>query len=60
MHPIIECADDLGAALKGVASVEPAFMTVAEKQAALVGVDRGPFAAGCAAARLLAASDDVG
>ena len=36
MHPIIGCAAEVQAAFKGVASVEPAFMTVGERQAALV------------------------
>lgn len=36
MHPIIECAADVQAALKDVASVGPAFMATGEKQSALV------------------------
>ncbi len=60
MHPIIECADDLGAALKGVASVEPAFMTTADKQAALVALTEVRSQLDAVTARLLAASDDVG
>ncbi len=60
MHPIIECADDLGAALKGVASVEPAFMSVAEKQAALVALTEVRSQLDAVTARLLTASDDVG
>lgn len=35
-HPIIACAADIGAALEAVASVEPLFMTIEEKQSALV------------------------
>ncbi len=59
MHPIIECADDLGAALKGVASVEPAFMSVAEKQSALVGLTEVRSRLDALLARVLGASDDV-
>jgi hypothetical protein len=59
VHPIIECADDLGAALKGVASVEPAFMSVAEKQSALVGLTEVRSQLDALLARLLGASDDV-
>jgi hypothetical protein len=36
VHPIIGCATDVRGALKGVASVEPTFMSVEEKQSALV------------------------
>jgi hypothetical protein len=60
VHPIVECADDLGAALKGVASVEPAFMTTADKQAALVALTEVRSQLDAVTARLLAASDDVG
>ncbi|WP_224274889.1 HNH endonuclease signature motif containing protein [Nocardioides lacusdianchii] len=59
MHPIIECADDLGAALKGVASVEPAFMSVGEKQSALVGLVEVRSQLDALLARVLGASDDV-
>ncbi|WP_224280011.1 HNH endonuclease signature motif containing protein [Nocardioides lacusdianchii] len=59
MHPIIECADDLGAALKGVASVEPAFMTTEDKQVALVALTEVRSQLDAVTARLLAASDDV-
>ena len=59
MHPIIECADDLGAALKGVASVEPVFMSVAEKQSALVALTEARSQLDALLARVLGASDDV-
>ena len=59
MHPIIECADDLSAALKGVASVEPAFMSVAEKQSALVCLTEVRSQLDALFVRVLAASDDV-
>lgn len=59
MHPIIECADDLSAALKGVASVEPAFMSVAEKQSALVRLTEVRSQLDALLARVLGASDDV-
>ena len=60
MHPIIECAADLQAALKGVASVEPAFMETGEKQSALVALTEARSQLEALAARVLAASDDVG
>ncbi len=59
MHPIIECADDLGAALKGVVSVEPAFMSVAEKQSALVRLTEVRSQLDALLARVVGASDDV-
>ena len=60
MHPIIECAADLRAALKDVASVEPMFMTMGDKQAALVALTEVRSRLDAVTARLLAASDDVG
>lgn len=60
MHPIIACAADLQAVLKDVASVEPAFMATAEKQAALVALTEARSQLDAVTARLLAASDDVG
>ncbi|GAA1438714.1 hypothetical protein GCM10009641_44600 [Mycobacterium cookii] len=59
MHPIIECADDLGVALKGVASVEPAFMSAGEKQSALVALTEVRSQLDALLARVLGASDDV-
>jgi hypothetical protein len=59
VHPIIECADDLGAALKGVVSVEPAFMSVAEKQSALVRLTEARSQLDALLAQVLGASDDV-
>src|SRR5918994_3039072 len=60
MHPIIECASDISAALKAAGGVEPAFMSTAEKEAALVVLDQARSQLDALAARLLAASDDVG
>jgi hypothetical protein len=60
VHPIIECAADLRAALKDVASVEPAFMTVGDKQTALVALTEVRSQLDAVTARVLAASDDVG
>ena len=37
-HPIIECVDAIGAALKDVADVNPTFMATADKAAALKGL----------------------
>ncbi|HSF36428.1 MAG TPA: DUF222 domain-containing protein [Nocardioides sp.] len=60
MHPIIGCAAEVQAAFKGVASVEPAFMTVGERQAALVALAEARSQLDALTARVLAASDDVG
>ncbi len=60
MHPIIDCATDLRSALKGVASVEPAFMSTGEKQSALVALTSVRSQLEALTARVLAASDDVG
>lgn len=54
------CAADLQAVLKDVASVEPAFLATAEKQAALVALTEVRSQLDAVTARLLAASDDVG
>ncbi len=59
MHPIIECAADLRAALSEVASVEPAFMETGDKQAALVALTKVRSRLDAVTARVLAASDDV-
>ncbi len=60
MHPIIECAAGLRRALKDVASVEPTFMTMEDKQAALVALTEVRSQLDAVTVRLLAASDDVG
>lgn len=60
MHPIVECAADVQAALKDVASVEPAFMATAEKQSALVALTHARSQLDALTVRVLAASDDVG
>jgi hypothetical protein len=60
VHPIIECAADISSALKFADGVEPAFMSVAEKEAALVALSRARSQLDALAVRLLAASDDVG
>src|SRR5918994_4952793 len=60
MHPIIECASDISAALKAAGGVEPAFMSTAEKEAALVALAEARSQLDALTARLLAASDDVG
>ena len=60
MHPIIGCATDIQTALKGVASVEPTFMSVGEKQSALVALAGARSQLDALTARVLAASDDVG
>lgn len=60
MHPIIECAADLRAALSEVASVEPTYMAMDDKQAALVALTLVRSQLDAVTARVLAASDDVG
>ena len=59
MHPIIECATDISAAVKGVASVEPTFMATAEKEAALVALTEARSRLDALTMRVLAASDDI-
>src|SRR5688572_3552688 len=59
MHPIIECASDISAAVKGVASVEPTFMVTAEKEAALVALIEARSRLDALTMRVLAASDDI-
>ena len=39
-HPIVTCASDISAALKGVATINPTFMSSDDKAAALVGLVR--------------------
>ena len=60
MHPIIECASDISSALKVTDGVEPAFMSIAEKEAALVALAAARSQLDALTVRLLAASDDVG
>jgi hypothetical protein len=60
LHPIIGCAGDIQTAVKGVASVAPTFMSVAEKQSALVALVEARSQLDALTARVLAASDDVG
>ncbi len=59
MHPIIECAADLTEALKAVASVEPTFMSVPEKEAALVALTEARSQLDALSLRVIAESDDV-
>ncbi len=60
MHPIVECAADLSAALKAAQAVEPAFMSTGEKESALVALMSVRSQLDALVARVLAASDDVG
>jgi hypothetical protein len=60
MHQIIESASDICAALKAARGVEPAFMSTAEKEAALVALAEARSQLDALTARVLAASDDVG
>jgi hypothetical protein len=60
VHPIVECAGDISAALKGVRGVEPVFMGTAEKEAALLALAEARSQLDALRARVLAAADDVG
>jgi hypothetical protein len=60
MHQIIECAADISAALKAARGAEPAFMSTAEKEAALVALAEARSQLDAMTARVLAASGDVG
>jgi hypothetical protein len=60
VHPIIECAGDISAALKGVRGVEPVFMGTADKEAALLALAEARSQLDALRARVLAAADDVG
>jgi hypothetical protein len=59
VHPIIACASDVSAAVKGVAGVEPTFMTTSEKEAALVALTEARSRLEALTLRVLAASDDI-
>ncbi|WGY00236.1 DUF222 domain-containing protein [Nocardioides sp. QY071] len=58
-HPIAGCADALRAVLQDVADVQPVFMSVAEKEVALVELTRAEAQLAELKARVLAVSDDV-
>lgn len=58
-HPIVACASVLDGALKDVASVEPVFMSVGEKQAALTGLVAVRSQLDALTARVLAAAGEV-
>lgn len=59
MHPIIECAADLSDSLKGVASVEPTFMSTQELESALVALIEARSQLDALVLRVLAESDDI-
>ncbi|MBS2937237.1 DUF222 domain-containing protein [Nocardioides sp. J2M5] len=59
-HPVVGCAGDLRSSLKSVVSVEPVFMSVADKRAALVELAAARSQLDGLLARVLAASDDLG
>ena len=59
MHPIIECAETISAALKDVAGVEPAFMGVADKGAAMLALAEARSQLDALAVKVLASADDV-
>ena len=58
-HPVLRCLDALESALKDVADVEPAFMSTADKRAALVAQARVEAQLKELGLRVLAAADDV-
>ena len=58
-HPIVTCAADISAALKGVASINPTFMSTDDKAAALVGLVRAEAQLAELRLRVLADAGDV-
>jgi len=58
-HPVLSCLDSLEAALEDVADVEPAFMSVADKEAALVRSAEVGTRLKELQLRMLASADDV-
>ena len=58
-HPVLACLDAVESALKDVADVEPAFMTTAQKRAALVAHARVEAQLEELGLRVLATADDV-
>lgn len=60
VHPVLECAAVVTAALEGVVDVQPVFMTTAEKRAALVELAAVEARVAELRLRVLAASDEVG
>jgi hypothetical protein len=59
VHPIIECATDLTAALKAAGEMEPTFLTSGEKQAALVALTEARSQLDGLLARVLVGADDI-
>ena len=58
-HPVLACLDAVESALKDVADVEPAFMSTAQKRAALVAHARVEAQLAELGLRVLATADDV-
>jgi hypothetical protein len=58
-HPVLACAATVGAALKDVADIEPAFMRTAEKADALLALSRIETEVTALRLRIMAAADDV-
>jgi len=59
VHPIIECASDLSAAVKQVAGVEPTFMSTSDKEVALVALAAARSELDALFVRVLASADDI-
>ncbi|MDZ5660640.1 DUF222 domain-containing protein [Nocardioides sp. S-58] len=60
VNAYVACADDIAAAIKGVAHLEPMFLATADKEAALLALAEARSRLDALALRVLAASDDVG
>ncbi len=58
-HPVLGCAESIRTALAGVSQVEPMFMSVADKEAALVVLARAESQVAELRLRVLATADDV-
>ncbi|MCR1782110.1 HNH endonuclease [Nocardioides carbamazepini] len=59
LHPVVACASEVCDVLDRVADVQPVFMSVTDKQAALVDLTRAEAQVAELKARILATSDDI-
>ena len=59
LHPVLACAETIGAALKDTADVPVTFMSLADKRAALVELTRLEAQLSALKLRVVAVSDDV-
>jgi hypothetical protein len=58
-HPVLACAAEIGQSLKSVATVDPGFMTTAERREALLALDQLGDQVTALKLRVVAESDDV-